>query len=69
MGRTSQNNSGEGMRATEIIPQTRSIEHPRCECGARMWLARVEPDKVGHDRRTFECPRCQNEQVEVVKYR
>jgi hypothetical protein len=22
-----------------------------------MWLARIEPEKPGHDRRTFECPR------------
>jgi hypothetical protein len=34
-----------------------------------MWLARVVPDKADHDKRTFECPRCQDEVTEVVKYR
>jgi transcription elongation factor Elf1 len=34
-----------------------------------MWLSQIEPDKPGHDRRTFECPRCQHEVSEVVKFR
>jgi hypothetical protein len=37
-------------------------------CSARMWLAHIEPDKPDHDRRTFECPRCQHELAVVVKY-
>jgi ribosomal protein S27AE len=58
------------MRMSEFIPQPQCIEHPKCErCGAGMWLAHIEPDdKPDHDRRTFECPRCQNEQIQVVKY-
>ena len=33
-------------------------------------LASIEPaDKPDHDKRTFECPRCQDESVEFVKYR
>lgn len=55
--------------AYRALPQAQPIDHPKCECGARMWLARIEPDRPDHDRRTFECPRCQNERVEVVKYR
>jgi transcription elongation factor Elf1 len=33
-----------------------------------MWLARIQPDKPGYDRRTFECPVCHDEMVVVVKY-
>jgi len=42
---------------------------PKCKC-EEMWIARIEPyDFVDHDRRTFECPRCQCTRVEIVKYR
>jgi hypothetical protein len=34
-----------------------------------MWLARVEPDEPGHDKRTFECPACETIISEIVKYR
>jgi hypothetical protein len=33
-----------------------------------MWLARIQPDKPGYDRRTFERPVCHDEMVVVVKY-
>jgi ribosomal protein S27AE len=40
---------------------------PVCsKCGAPMWLIRIEPDKFGFARRTFECPRCQNQVTEVI---
>ena len=43
---------------------------PICpKCGARMWLARIEPDEPGHDKRTFECQRCENVITQTVKYR
>ena len=46
------------------------IDRPRCsECDALMWLDRIEPDEPEHDRRTFECPRCQHVETVVVKYR
>lgn len=58
------------MRASEFIPQNQAIEHPKCaECGAQMWLARIEPDRPDHDRRTFECPECENVLTEIVKFR
>jgi hypothetical protein len=59
------------MRASEYVPrEKRPIAHPECPaCRVQMWLARIEPDKPGHDLRTFECPRCQNEMTEVVRYR
>jgi hypothetical protein len=25
-----------------------------------MWLSRIEPDEPNHDKRTFECPQCEN---------
>jgi hypothetical protein len=37
-----------------------------CKCGAPMWLIRIEPDNAGCARRTFECPRCQNQMTEVI---
>ena len=42
---------------------------PNCpKCGVQMWLGHIEPDKPDHDRRAFECPRCQHELTVVVKY-
>ena len=46
------------------------LSMPDCaQCGAPMWLARIEPDIPGHDKRTFECPQCGNVVSETVKYR
>jgi hypothetical protein len=46
------------------------LDLPICpKCGARMWLARIEPDEPGHDKRTFECPQCDNVVSQIVKYR
>jgi len=46
----------------------RKIDRPTCShCGWIMWLARVEPDKPGYDRRTFECVHCQRTQELVVE--
>ena len=59
------------MRQSQIIPHPLTISHPCCEiCDAQMWLVSIEPDdKPDHDRRTFECPRCQHMTVEVIKYK
>jgi hypothetical protein len=32
-----------------------------------MWLAIVEPDKPGHEKRSYECPRCQREKEHVIQ--
>jgi transposase-like protein len=46
------------------------LYQPICpKCGARMWIVRIEPDEPGHDKRTFECPQCENVLTETVKYR
>lgn len=46
------------------------LSQPTCpRCGARMWLARIEPDEPGYDKRTFECPPCEETVCEIVKYR
>jgi hypothetical protein len=43
---------------------------PDCpQCAAQMYLARIEPEKPGHDLRTFECPRCQHVETAVVKFK
>jgi hypothetical protein len=58
------------MRQSQIIPLPVIMSRPCCEiCDAQMWLVAIEPDKPDHDRRTFECPRCQHLTVEVVKYK
>jgi transcription elongation factor Elf1 len=31
-----------------------------------MWLVLIEPGEINHDRRAFECPRCQEVTVVVV---
>jgi hypothetical protein len=51
-------------------PYSNSIERPACsKCGTQMMLARIEPDKPDHDKRTFECPSCNHIEFEVVKYK
>ena len=58
-----------GMRPYQVFPKRRMIPHPYCDlCDADMWLTCIEPDKPHHDRRTFECPRCQHVKVEIVNY-
>jgi hypothetical protein len=34
-----------------------------------MWVVRIEPDKPGHRKRTFECETCGREEILVTKYR
>jgi hypothetical protein len=58
------------MRQFEVIPPEQDIVHPTCaKCGAPMWLTRIEPDEPNSEMRTFECQACQNEAIEVVKFR
>jgi hypothetical protein len=53
------------MHSTRLV-----LSQPVCpKCGGRMWLSRIEPDEPNHDKRTFECPQCENVVSEVVKYR
>jgi hypothetical protein len=45
-------------------------EHPGCiACDAPMWLARIEPDRPDHDKRSFKCLACGEKTTEIVKYR
>jgi len=45
-----------------------AIRRPICpNCGATMWLTRIQPDKPSCARRTLECPRCQNRISEVIE--
>jgi hypothetical protein len=62
--------SGVAMRQFQFIPHSPDIVHPTCaKCGAPMWLTRIEPDGPGSERRIFECQACQNEVIEVFKFR
>jgi hypothetical protein len=44
------------------------MEAPCTKCGAKMTLARIEPDKPGYDLRTFECTKCNNVDQYIVEY-
>ena len=45
-----------------------AIVRPICEkCGTRMMLARIEPDRPGRERRTFECPACDHSETTIAK--
>lgn len=58
------------MRKAQVIPHPLIVGRPCCEiCDAQMSLVSIEPDEPDHDRRTFECPRCQHVTVEVVRYK
>jgi hypothetical protein len=58
------------MRQFQYIPVRQEIVHPKCaKCGSPIWLAHIEHDKPGYDRRTFECVECENSINEIVKYR
>jgi transcription elongation factor Elf1 len=55
------------MHKSQQTARQQKIERPMCpRCGARMWIARIEPDEPGRDRRTFECPECDHSLSEVV---
>jgi hypothetical protein len=42
---------------------------PECPtCSAQLYLGRIEPEKPGHDLRTFECPKCQHVERVVVQF-
>jgi len=57
------------MRMGEFVPRPQPVERPLCEwCGAPMRLATIEPHRVDHDKRRFECPACRNVITEIVKY-
>jgi ssDNA-binding Zn-finger/Zn-ribbon topoisomerase 1 len=69
-GRTSRFRSVTMPQFRIVEPPKPSAERPACpKCGWAMWLARIEPDKPEHDKRTFECPRCDYQETIVVKYR
>ena len=55
------------MRPYQARPRLRMQNHLWCEaCDTPMWLVSIEPDKIDRDRRTFECPRCQEVRVVLV---
>jgi hypothetical protein len=59
------------MMATIIAnPPRVVVARPKCTtCGTRMSLVRIFPDKPGYDQRTYECPRCEREVTEIVRFR
>lgn len=51
--------SGSPSAFAAILPQLRLADV----------ASRIEPDSPDHDKRTFECPKCENVVSEIVKYR
>jgi hypothetical protein len=57
------------------------VDHMPCKCGGMKWLMLIEPacaypgaktepaDSRDHDLRTFECPRCQQTETLVVRFK
>jgi ribosomal protein S27AE len=45
------------------------IRPPCPKCGTTMMLTRIEPDAPGYDRRTFECPQCENSETVLANFR
>jgi hypothetical protein len=58
------------VRPYQIYPESRMIPHPCCElCGSYMWFVSIEPEEQpGHDKHTFECPRCQHLTVKMIEH-
>jgi hypothetical protein len=58
------------MTFSEYTRQNTPINvRPDCpECSAPMYLALIEPQEPGFDRRTLECPRCEHVETVVVKF-
>jgi hypothetical protein len=55
------------VRPYQASPHLRMQNLLWCEdCDTPKWLISIEPDKLNHDRRTFECPRCQKLTIVVV---
>jgi hypothetical protein len=45
------------------------IEYPNCaKCGTPTRIVAIEPDKPGHEKRTFICSECEHRQSLIVKY-
>ena len=64
------NNDEVAMRLSHLISPNIDEGRPQCPtCGTRMWLAGVEPDEPGFDRRKYECPECDDELIQVIKYK
>lgn len=58
------------MEKSEATPSLTTITRPNCpDCGARMMLARIEPEGPGQDRRTFACEKCGVDHSEVVEFK
>lgn len=50
-------------------PAALFLSCPACpQCGARMVLTRIFPDRLGYDTRIYECPQCEHEVTENPEY-
>ena len=53
--------------AQPAVLELDSVLRPLCpKCGMKMWLARIEPDRPGHDKRMFDCTNCGHAENVVV---
>jgi predicted RNA-binding Zn-ribbon protein involved in translation (DUF1610 family) len=43
-----------------------SLDSPACpECGTKMRVTQIEPDHPGREKRTFKCPLCSQQIIQV----
>ena len=58
------------MQQSYVERSHQEIEHPVCaNCGAPMWLTRIEVYDADHDQRMFECQACNKSEIEIFKIR
>ena len=49
-------------------PHSDLIERPDCsECGTKMRLFGIEPDRPGYELHSFECPKCKHIEAKTGK--
>jgi hypothetical protein len=57
------------MATPALVLAPKIVACPSCpKCGTRMSLAYIFPHKPGQDQRTYDCPRCEYEVTEIVKF-
>lgn len=57
------------MLFNSIMAASDAMTRPACpRCAGRMLLPRLDPEKPGHDTRTFECSKFQRCESVVVQY-
>jgi transposase-like protein len=58
------------MSQVQVDHRQLQIDDPLCPiCSRPMDIIRIEPDELGHQRRTYKCPECQLVESLMLKHR